>query len=54
MVEFTVQQTVENALKSMLSLHQDTAEFYHNLSAIWQHYLNRHHDPSREDHKEVQ
>ena len=53
MVGFTAQQTVENGLKSLLSLHQDTAEFRHNLRGIWNHYLNRHHDPSREDHLEI-
>jgi HEPN domain-containing protein len=53
MVGFTAQQTMENGLKSLLSLHQDTAEFRHNLQGIWNHYLARHHDPSREDHQEI-
>ena len=53
MVGFTAQQTVENGLKSLLSLHQATAEFRHDLKGIWNHYLNRHHDPSREDHWEI-
>lgn len=53
MVGFTAQQTVENSLKSLLSLHQDTAEFRHNLQGIWNHYLTRHHDPGREDHREI-
>ena len=54
MVGFTVQQAVENGLKSLLSLHQDTVEFRHDLQGIWNHYLARHHDPGREDHKEIQ
>ncbi len=53
MVGFTAQQTVENGLKSLLSLHQDTAEFRHDLVAIWNHYLNNHHDPSNEAHQEI-
>jgi len=53
MVGFTAQQTVENTLKSLLSLHQDTVEFRHNLQGIWEHYLNHHHDPSQEDHREI-
>ena len=53
MVGFAVQQTVENALKSLLSLHQDTVEFRHDLKGIWTHYLNHHHDPSREHHQEI-
>ena len=53
MVGFTAQQTVENALKALLSLHQDTAEFRHDLQAIWDHYLACHHDPQREDHRVV-
>ncbi len=53
MVGFTAQQTVENGLKSLLSLHQDTAEFRHDLQGIWNHYLIHHHDPWREDHREI-
>ena len=53
MVGFHAQQTVENGLKSLLSLHQDTAEFRHDLKTIWAHYLRHHHDPSREDHREI-
>ena len=53
MVGFTAQQTVENGLKALLSLHQDTAEFRHDLKGIWNHYLNTHHDPSREYHQEI-
>lgn len=53
MVGFTAQQTVENGLKSLLSLHQDTAEFRHDLQGIWNHYLTHHHDPRREDHREI-
>ena len=53
MVGFTAQQTVENGLKSLLSLHQDTAEFRHDLKGIWNHYLNRHQDPSHEGHREI-
>ena len=54
MVGFTAQQTVENTLKSLLSLHQDTVEFRHNLKGIWNHYLDHHHDQSREDHRNIQ
>ena len=53
MVGFTAQQTVENGLKSLLSLHQDTAEFRHDLQRIWNHYLIHHHDPLREGHREI-
>ena len=53
MVGFTAQQTVENGLKSLLSLHQDTVEFRHDVKPIWNHYLNHHHDLSREDHQEI-
>ena len=42
---YSAQQAVENGLKSLLSLHQDTAEFRHDLQAIWHHYLGRHHNP---------
>ena len=53
MVGFYAQQTVENGLKSLLSLHQDTVEFRHDLQGIWNHYLRRHHDPNRSDHQEI-
>ena len=53
MVGFTAQQTVENAPKALLSLHQDTAEFRHDLQAIWGHYLARHHDLRRAEHRAV-
>ena len=53
MLGFTAQQTVENGLKSLLSLHQDTVEFRHDLKGIWNHYLNNHHDQSRKDHQEI-
>lgn len=52
-IGYTAQQTVENGLKSLLSLHQDTAEFRHDLRAIWDHYLNRHHNPDNTDAQAV-
>ena len=53
MIGFTAQQAVENSLKSLLSLHQDTVEFRQDLQGIWNHYLAHHHDPGREDHREI-
>lgn len=44
-IGYSAQQAVENGLKSLLSIHQDPAEFRHDLRAIWNHYLHHHHNP---------
>ena len=42
----TAQQTVENALRGLLSAHNDPALFRHDLNRIWEHYLANHHNPA--------
>ena len=39
------QQSVENALRGLLSAYNDPTIFRHDLNRIWNHYLSNHHPP---------
>ena len=41
---FAAQQTVENALRGLLSAHNDPELFRHDLNRIWNHYVDKHYD----------
>ena len=41
---FAAQQTVENALRGLLSAHNDPEMFRHDLNRIWSHYVDNYHD----------
>ena len=40
----SAQQSVENALRGLLSAYNDPTIFRHDLNRIWDHYLLNHHD----------
>ncbi len=40
----SAQQSVENALRGLLSAYNDPTIFRHDLNRIWDHYLKHHHD----------
>ena len=44
LLEFSAQQGVENALRSIISAYNDPTIFRHDLNRIWNHYLENHHD----------
>ena len=43
---FAAQQAVENALRGLLSAHNDPTMFRHGLDGIWEYYANTYHDPN--------
>ena len=43
---FSAQQSVENALRGLLSAHNDPTTFRHGLQGIWDHYVENYHDPN--------
>lgn len=50
---FSAQQAVENALRGLLSAHNDPTTFRHGLDGIWEYYVNTYHDPDDPETKEL-
>ena len=50
---FSAQQAVENAMRGILSAHNDPAIFRHDLNRIWNHYLENHHDHAEPQAQEL-
>ena len=50
---FSAQQEAENALRGLLSAHNDPTTFRHDLVGIWAYYMHTHHDPNDPDTKEL-
>ena len=43
---FSAQQQVENALRGLLSAHNDPTTFRHGLNGIWEYYVGTYYDPN--------
>ena len=50
---FSAQQQVENALRGLLSAHNDATTFRHGLVGIWEYYLDTYHDPNAPETQEL-
>ena len=50
---FSAQQQVENALRGLLSAHNDPTTFRHGLDGIWEYYVDTYHDRNDPETKEL-
>jgi hypothetical protein len=50
---FSAQQEVENALRGLLSVHNDPTTFRHGLDGIWEYYVDTYYDPNDPETKEL-
>ena len=50
---FSAQQQVENALRGLLSAHNDPTTFRHGLNGIWEYYVATYYDPNNPGTREL-
>ena len=50
---FSAQQEVENALRGLLSVHNDPTTFRHGTRRIWEYYVDTYYDPNDPETKEL-
>ena len=50
---FSAQQQVENALRGLLSAHNDPTTFRHGLHGIWEYYVDTYYDPNNPATREL-
>ena len=51
---FSAEQAVENALRGLLSAHNDPTMFRHGPDRIWEHYVDTYHNPNDPETRELQ
>lgn len=50
---FSAQQQVENALRGLLSAHNDPTMLRHGLGGIWEYYVDTYYDPDNPETREL-